>query len=187
MLKNVTGFDQREHCERCLEGNLSKIIATKTGRYPAGFTAEGKIEKPEPYVYLCAVTPPGLKDISHNVHILMERDDKLAFTYEDDNIFVSVTGMCRIKINPLPPDDQEILRILGQELYSRCRNFQAGWQLFPANRKPFVWVPGVNSSETLKPAVVHRFSHRRNNEKLDIRVIKPCQREGSWVFDDPKG
>ncbi|HWY85631.1 MAG TPA: hypothetical protein VNX28_02850 [Gemmataceae bacterium] len=115
----------------------------KKGKYQSGFTAEGKIEKPDPYAYLCAVIPSQL-GITPNVHILMERDDKLKFTYEDDNIWVEVTGMCRIKINPLPPDDEKVLLELNQELYSRCRNFQAGWQLFPASRKDFRVVPGLN-------------------------------------------
>ena len=147
-LKYVNGFDQRKHCEPCLTGRLSEIIERSTGKYPAGFTAEGRIEETDPYAYLCAVTPPALQDIGPNVHILMERDRNLAFTYEDANIFVEVTGMCRMKIKPLPEEDKKLLLELNQELYSRCRNFQAGWQLFPASRKPFSLVPGINLKKT---------------------------------------
>lgn len=141
-LKNVEGFSPHVHCIECLKGERSKIIPVRKTIYPEGFTAEGKIEKLAPYAYLCAVRPPALNDISLNVHILMERDDKLTFTYEDDNIRVSVTGMCRIKINSLPHEAEEIL----PEEFWRCRNYQAGWQLFPDARIPFDEVPGAKKN-----------------------------------------
>lgn len=131
-LKNVSGFDQRYHCFDCLKGSRSTIIPLNGGRkFPAEFRAEGRMEEPAPYSDLCAVTPAG-KGIADNVHILMEPDDSSTITYEDDNIQVIVTGMRRLTIKPLPAEVQESL----PELYWRCRNFQAGWQLFPEDRLP---------------------------------------------------
>lgn len=131
-LKNVRGFDRQYHCYDCLKGNRSKIIPLNGGRkYPAGFSAEGRIEEPVPYSYLCAVTPAA-KGIDANVHILMHSDENSTFTYEDDNIRVFVTGMRRLTIEPLPAEVQDTM----PELYWRCRNFQAGWQLFPEDRLP---------------------------------------------------
>ncbi len=132
-LKNVKGFDLREHCYDCLIGNRSKLIPTNEGRkYPENFKAEGKIEEPIPYAYLCAVLP-WKKGMEANVHILMEPNENSEFTHEDSNIQAVVTGMRRLEIKPLPTKAQEVL----SELYWRCRNFQAGWQLFPADRKLF--------------------------------------------------
>ena len=83
-LKNVKGFDQRYHCYDCLKGERSSLILPNEGRnYPAGFTREGKIEEPGPYAYLCAVTPFS-RNYDADVHILMERDKNLEFTYEDE-------------------------------------------------------------------------------------------------------
>jgi hypothetical protein len=49
--------------------------------------------------------------------------------------------MRRLAIEPLPLEAQEVL----PELYWRCRNFQAGWQLFPADRRPFNEVSGAGA------------------------------------------
>ena len=66
-LKNVGGFNPKHHCFDCLIGNRSEIIPPNGGKkYPAGFAAEGKIEEPAPYSYLCAVVPPA-KGIAANV------------------------------------------------------------------------------------------------------------------------
>jgi len=131
-LKHVSGFDQRHHCYDCLVGKRSEIIRLNAWKkYPAGFAAEGKIEEPGPYAYLCGVVPPAT-GITANVHILMEPDETSEITYEDANIRVVVTGMRRLVIQPLPEEVQRAL----PELYSRCRNFQAGWQLFPQHRIP---------------------------------------------------
>lgn len=130
-LKNVTDFDPRKHCCECLIGKRSDVVATNAGRkYPAGFTAEGIIEEPSPYAYLCGVVPSAL-GIEPNVHILMEPDENSEITYEDENIQVVVSGMRRIPIQALPKEVHEKL----PDGYSRCRNFQAGWQLFPESRE----------------------------------------------------
>ncbi len=131
-LKNLHGFDQRYHCYDCLKGKRSEIIALNGGKkYPAGFTATGRIEEPAPFAYLCAVMPTA-RGIAGNVHLLMEPDENSTFTHEDANIHVVVTGMRRLVIEPLPEEVQRAL----PELYWRCRNFQAGWQLFPQDRRP---------------------------------------------------
>ena len=66
-LKNVGGFNSKHHCFDCLIGNRSEIIPPNGGKkYPAGFAAEGKIEEPAPYSYLCAVVPPA-EGIAANV------------------------------------------------------------------------------------------------------------------------
>ena len=75
---------------------------------------------------------PTARGIAGNVHLLMEPDENSTFTHEDANIHVVVTGMRRLVIEPLPEEVQRAL----PELYWRCRNFQAGWQLFPQDRRP---------------------------------------------------
>jgi len=130
-LKNVSGFNPKHHCCDCLKGKRSELIPHNEGRkYPAGLSVEGKIEQPAPYSYLCAVVPSA-RGIADNVHILMEPDAASEFTHEDANIRVVVSGMRRLAIEPLPAIVQEGL----PELFWRCRNFQAGWQLFPSDRK----------------------------------------------------
>ena len=77
------------------------------------------------------------RELAANVHVLMGPDEDSAFTHEDDNIRVDVAGMRRLAIEPLLAEAQGFL----PELYWRCRNFQAGWRLFPADRRPFSEVP----------------------------------------------
>ena len=131
-LMTVTGFDQRHHCMKCLKGKQSDLVKHVSPRFPAGFVAEGEIEQPEPFVYLCGVSHFS-RYYDQHLHVLMVRDEGAAFTHEDANICVLVTGMRRLPIPELPPEAVSL-----PDSYRTCRNFQAGWHLFPAERKPFV-------------------------------------------------
>lgn len=131
-LKSVSGFNPKHHCYDCLKGKRCELIPLNEGKkYPAGLAVEGTIEHPAPYAYLCGVLPSA-RGIADNVHILMEPDAASEFSHEDANIRVVVTGMRRLPIEPLPTAVQNSL----PELFWRCRNFQAGWQLFPQDRNP---------------------------------------------------
>lgn len=129
-LKTVTGFDQRVHCEKCLKGRRSKLIPLQTG-FPAGYIAEGRIDDPEPFVYLCGVSAFSRYYPKH-LHVLMVRAEESAFTYEDENACVLITGMRQLPIDPVPGADQAVPR----EFWT-CRNWQAAWHLFPEDRFPF--------------------------------------------------
>jgi hypothetical protein len=130
-LKTVTGFNQDVHCEPCLKGRRSALIPARTG-FPAGFIAQGRIEDPAPFVYLCGVSAFSRYYDKH-LHILMLPDESSAFTYEDDNVCLLVTGFRKLPISAVPGAEQAV----SDEFWT-CRNWQAGWHLFPADRKPFV-------------------------------------------------
>ena len=130
-LKSVHGFNPRVHCEECLKGKLQGIIPTDGGRKrPAGLRIEGDIDVSSPYVYLCAVVPPA-KGIEENVHLLCQPDPDSTVEYENEHLSVTMTGLRRLEIEPLPPHARAHFT---DELFWRCRNFQAGWMLFPEAR-----------------------------------------------------
>src|SRR5689334_4835423 len=80
-LKQLTGFDQSQHCEKCLRGKQLTLIPAQTG-YPAGFTVEGELDPSEPYVYLCDVSPFSRYYPQH-LHVLMAPDADANFVHED--------------------------------------------------------------------------------------------------------
>ena len=137
-LKTVTGFDQSKHCEECLKGKRSSLIPPNSG-FPAGFVAEGRIEAPEPFVYLCGCSAFS-RYYDQHLHVLMVRDETSIFTHEDANVCLLITGMRQLTIEPVPGAADIV-----PKAYWTCRNWQAGWQLFPADRKPLTEVPGARS------------------------------------------
>ncbi len=138
-LTSVTGFDARTHCMPCLKGVRSGLISKQKG-FPAGFIAEGTIENAEPFLYLCGVSAFSRYYPQH-LHLLLVPDADSTVEYEDENVIVTVGGVRRLPIEPVPGADLA----LPKDVWS-CRNWQAAWHLFPADRLPFPPAAGENPS-----------------------------------------
>ena len=118
--KHVTGFKQAEHCLACLRGPASEDAIKPqmvSGDYPLRATGA-------PYFYLCGVgrTEPGRT----NVHLVVEPcPGAVASVGSVYGVTFIIRDARALRIDRLPKGWMG----LG-DLYTTCRNFQFGVQMF---------------------------------------------------------
>jgi hypothetical protein len=117
--KYVRGFNQRDHCARCLVGSFSKVVKPTMG--PGDHVLDAPATDWE-YFYLCGVT----RHWHTNLHLAARRSQgNVARVTAFNGAIFEIPSFEAIPINPLP------VGFRGMNAYfTTCRNWQFGVQQY---------------------------------------------------------
>lgn len=112
-IKYVTGFDERQHCARCLRGRYSKLAPF--GAPPASL-AGSLDEAVAPFIYLCGVTARW----ETNFHFAIRPAFGRVAKFRDDRLTFVIFDAEQVPIRPAPAE------IDRPAEFTTCRNWQFG-------------------------------------------------------------
>jgi hypothetical protein len=120
-LKYVSGFDQAQHCARCLLGNYSKLVNTAMLTERIVQLQEPAAAAPFDYLYLCGVAAPYQWERNFHLALRPAAPETITEAETSNGFRVSVQGLEAVPIPTLPDGFQGLAKA-----YTTCRNFQFG-------------------------------------------------------------